>query len=248
MKRSPLMSAWLGLRAIVFMAGFALITMSMGLFAPLLALIPAKTAYIYLRSWAKISLVWLRITCGIKGVMNGYENFNNDEPAVVLSNHQSTFETMYILAKFPRMSWVIKQELLNIPFFGWGMKQSHPIAIDRSNGLSSFDQILNNGKQRMEEGNSVCLFPEGTRTHPSKKSHFKIGGAKLAIHAGVPVYPVAHNAGECWPREGLIKTPGTVTTHIGPRIDTTGKTAEQVIQEAEDWVNAERAKLPPINS
>ena len=96
MKRSPLMSAWLGLRAIVFMAGFALITMSMGLFAPLLALIPAKTAYIYLRSWAKISLVWLRITCGIKGVMNGYENFNNDEPAVVLSNHQSTFETMYI--------------------------------------------------------------------------------------------------------------------------------------------------------
>ena len=248
MKRSPLMSAWLSLRAIVFMIGFSLITAVMGMFAPLLALIPAKTAYIYLRSWAKISLFWLRITCGVKGEMEGYENFNDDEPAVVLSNHQSTFETMFILAKFPRMSWVIKQELLNIPFFGWGMKQSHPIAIDRSDGLSSLDQILRNGKQRMEEGNSVCLFPEGTRTSPSKKSRFKIGGAKLALHAEAPVYPVAHNAGECWPRNGLIKTPGTVTVRIGKRMDTTGKTAEQVIQDAEDWVNAERAKLPPINS
>ena len=247
MKRSPLMSAWLGLRAIVFLIGFSVITTVMGVFAPLLALIPAKTAYVYLRFWATACLFWLRITCGIKGQMRGYENFQDNESAVVLSNHQSTFETMFILDKFPRMSWVIKQELLNIPFFGWGMRQSHPIAIDRSDGLSSLEQILRNGKQRLDEGNSVCLFPEGTRTPADKKSRFKIGGAKLALHADVPVYPVAHNAGECWPRNGLIKTPGTVTVSIGPRIETKGKTPEQVIQEAEDWVNAERAKLPPIN-
>ena len=248
MKRSPLMTAWLGLRAIVFMIGFSLITAVMGVFAPLLALIPPKTAYIYLRSWAKASLFWLRITCGVKGEMRGYENFNPDQPAVVLANHQSTFETMFILAKFPRMSWVIKQELLNIPFFGWGMKQSHPIAIDRSDGLSSLEQILRNGKQRVEEGNSICLFPEGTRTPSSKKSRFKIGGAKLAIHADVPVYPVAHNAGDCWPKEGLIKTPGTVTISIGKPISIEGKTANELIAEAEDWVNEERTKLPPINS
>ena len=247
MKLSPLTTAWLGLRSIVFLIGFALITGVMGLLSPLLTFIPAKSAYCFLRFWANSCLLWLRLSCGIKGEIRGEENFDLNEQALILSNHQSTWETMYLLAKFPRMSWVIKQELLNIPLFGWGMRQSHPIAIDRSDGLSALEQILANGKKRLDEGNWVCIFPEGTRTPAVKKSRFKLGAAKLAIHAGRPVYPVAHNAGECWPRNGLIKTPGTVTVSIGPRIDTTGKTPEQVTKEAEDWVNAERAKLPPIN-
>jgi len=246
MKRSPLMTAWLGLRSIVFLIGFALITGVMGFISPLLKFLPPEKAYHVLRFWAKSCLLWLRLTCGIKGQVQGEENFDLNEQAVVLPNHQSTWETMYLLAKFPRMSWVIKQELLNIPLFGWGMRQSHPIAIDRSDGLSALEQILENGKTRLDEGKWVCIFPEGTRTPSSKKSRFKFGAAKLAIHADRPVYPVAHNAGDCWPKKGLIKTPGTITVSIGPRIDVTGKTPEQVTQEAEDWVNAERAKLPPV--
>jgi len=247
MKRSPLTNIWLGFRSIVFTIGFSLITGVMGFFSPLLALIPKKTAYACLQMWGRINLLWLRLTCGIHGEIRGYENLDLSSPAIVLSNHQSTWETMYLLAKLPRMSWVIKQELLNIPLFGWGMRQSNPIAIDRSAGSSAMEQILENGKQRLDEGNWVCIFPEGTRVHPSKKVRFKAGGAKLAVHSGYPVYPVAHNAGECWPRDGLIKTPGKITVSIGPRIEVAGKTPEQVMKEVETWVTEERTKLPPVN-
>ena len=247
MKNSPLVNAWYITRSIIFTIGFSLVTAVMGFFSPLLKFVPHPLAYKILQLWANINLIWLRLTCGIQGEIRGTENLDLSEPALVLSNHQSTWETMYLLAKMPKMSWVIKQELLNIPFFGWGMRQSHPIAIDRSAGSSAMEQILENGKQRLDEGNWVCLFPEGTRVHPSKKVRFKAGGVKLAIHAERPIYPIAHNAGECWPRDGLLKTPGKITVSIGPRIEVTGKTTEQVLKEVETWIVEERKNLPPIN-
>jgi len=247
MKRSPLNSLWLGLRSIIFMAGFFLVTGIMGLTAPLLGLVaPQRLTYAYLQQWGNINMFWLRITCGVKSQVQGRENLEAQSPCIVLANHQSTWETMYLLAKMPPMSWVIKQELLNIPLFGWGMQQTRPIAIDRKAGSSAMEQIQSNGKTRLDEGNWVCIFPEGTRVSPDKKVRFKVGGAKLAVHAGYPVCPVAHNAGECWPRNGLIKTPGTITVSIGPRIEVAGKTAEQVIKEVEAWITEERSKLPPV--
>lgn len=248
MKRSPLTTAWLGLRSLVFTAGFFLVTGVMGIIAPLLSLLgKPKLTYAFLQQWGNINLVWLRLTCGIKSQVWGKENLDISSPCIVLSNHQSTWETMYLLAKMPPMSWVIKQELLNLPLFGWGMKQSSPIAIDRKAGTSAMEQIQTNGKIRLDAGNWVCIFPEGTRVSPEKKVRFKSGGAKLAVHAGYPICPVAHNAGECWPRNGLIKTPGTITVSIGPKIEVTGKTADQVIKEVETWITEERKKLPPVN-
>ncbi len=247
MKQSPLAKVINTTRSIIFTIGFSIITAIMGLLSPLLTFVPNKLAYKCAQSWAVINLAWLRLSCGIHGEIRGADNLDLSQPALVLANHQSTWETMFLLAKMPKMSWVIKQELLNIPFFGWGMRQTHPIAIDRSAGSSAMEQILENGKKRMDEGNWVCLFPEGTRVHPSKKVRFKAGGVKLAIHADRPIYPVAHNAGECWPRDGLLKTPGKITVSIGPRVDVTGKTTEQVMQEVESWIIEERTKLPPIN-
>ena len=247
MKRSPLMTLWLGLRSIVFMAGFFVVTGFMGITAPLLSLLgKPRLTYKYLQQWGNIYLFWLRVTCGIKGVVRGKENLDLSTPTIVLSNHQSTWETMYLLAKMPAMSWVIKQELLNLPLFGWGMQQSSPIAIDRKAGGSAMDQIQTNGKIRLDEGNWVCIFPEGTRVSPDKKVRFKQGGAKLAVHSGYPILPVAHNAGECWPRNGLIKTPGTITVSIGPRIEVEGKTVEEVNAEVEAWITEERSRLPPV--
>ncbi|WP_245929734.1 lysophospholipid acyltransferase family protein [Leucothrix pacifica] len=247
MKRSPLMTLWLGLRSVVFMAGFFVVTGVIGIIAPLLSLLgKPRMTYKFLQQWGNINLFWLRVTCGIKGQVRGKENLDLSTPTIVLSNHQSTWETMYLLAKMPAMSWVIKQELLNLPLFGWGMQQSSPIAIDRKAGSSAMKQIQTNGKIRLDEGNWVCIFPEGTRVSPDKKVRFKLGGAKLAVHSGYPVLPVAHNAGECWPRNGLIKTPGTITVSIGPRIEVTGKTAEQVNAEVEAWITEERTKLPPV--
>ena len=246
MKRSPLMTAWLGFRSVLLVVGFSLITAVMGLFAPLLGLVAYPWRVKYIQTWARLSLAWARLTCGIKGQMRGHENIDFSQAAIILPNHQSTWETMYLLAYMPAMSFVIKKELLNIPFFGWGMAQSRPIAIDRSAGSTAVEQINKNGKARLDEGNWVCIFPEGTRAPPNKKLRFKTGGALLAVHSGYPIYPIAHNAGECWPKKGFIKTPGIITVSIGPKIEVVGKEATDVIAEVEAWITQERAVLPPI--
>jgi 1-acyl-sn-glycerol-3-phosphate acyltransferase len=246
MKQSPLMTAWLGFRSVLLVVGFSLITGVMGFLAPLLGLFPYPWRVKYIQMWARLSLLWARITCGIKSNIRGYENLDLSQAAIILPNHQSTWETMYLLMKMPAMSFVIKKELLNIPFFGWGMSQSRPIAIDRSAGGTAVDQININGKERLDEGNWVCIFPEGTRVPPKQKMRFKSGGALLAVHSGYAVYPIAHNAGECWPKKGFIKTPGTITVSFGPRIEVEGKPASDVIKEVDAWITQERAALPPV--
>ena len=246
MKRSPLMTAWLGFRSVLLIVGFALITGIMGLFAPLLALVPYHWRVKYIQLWARLSLLWAHLSCGIKRNIRGTENLDLSKAAIILPNHQSTWETMYLLMAMPPMSFVIKKELLSIPFFGWGMAQSRPIAIDRSAGNTAVEQINVNGKARLDEGNWVCIFPEGTRVPPGEKKRFKSGGGLLAAHSGYDVYPIAHNAGECWPKKGLIKTPGTITLSIGPKISVAGKDATQIIQEVEAWITQERAALPPV--
>ena len=246
MKQSPLMIAWLGFRSALLVIGFALITGVMGFLAPLLVLFPYPWRVSYIQTWARLSLLWAHFSCGIKGNVRGFENLDLSQSGIILPNHQSTWETMYLLMKMPAMSFVIKKELLSIPFFGWGMAQSRPIAINRSAGGTAVDQIKVNGKERLDEGNWVCIFPEGTRVPPKKKMRFKTGGAILAVHSGYDVYPIAHNAGECWPKKGFIKTPGNITISFGPKISVTGKEPAQVIAEVEAWITQERAALPPV--
>lgn len=246
MKRSPLMTAWLGFRSALLVVGFSLITGVLGILAPLLALFPYPWRVKYIQNWARLSLWWARLSCGIKWDIRGYENLDLSQAGIIQPNHQSTWETMYLLMKMPAMSFVIKKELLKIPFFGWGMAKSRPIAIDRSAGSTAVEQINANGKARLDEGNWVCIFPEGTRAAPNQKLRFKSGGALLAVHSGYDVYPIAHNAGECWPKKGFIKTPGTITLSFGPKIEVSGKAASDVIKEVETWITQERAALPPV--
>ena len=127
---------------------------------------------------------------------------------------------------------------------GYGSVKTY--SIDRSAGNTAVEQINVNGKERLDEGNWVCIFPEGTRVPVNKKYRFKSGGALLAIHSGYDIYPIAHNAGECWPKKGFIKTPGTITLSIGPKIEVAGKQATEIMKEVEAWITQERAALPPI--
>ncbi len=243
---NTLTTLWLGLRATIFWIGYAIVTIFFGLITPILFLLPYKVRFSILISWAYINVWWLKVTCGVKYTVKNPENMDHSSAHIVLANHQSTWETMAIPTLIPRFAWVLKKSLLNIPFFGWALRLAKPIAIDRSAGSSAIDQIKSIGKERLDEGIWICMFPEGTRVVPGKKIRYKMGGAILASHTGYPVIPIAHNAGESWPRHSYIKKPGTITISIGPKVLTKGRDAHEIIKEVEAWIETEKATLPSI--
>lgn len=192
--------------------------------------------------WAHIMLYLIRVICGIRYRVLGMENIPKI-PSIVLSKHQSAWETLAFQQIFPPQVWVLKKELLRIPFFGWGLAMTSPIAINRSSGRSALKQIVQQGKDRLNQGLWIVIFPEGTRIVPGKKGKYAIGGAWLATHTGVPVVPVAHNAGEFWGKNSFIKRPGTITVSIGAPIDPARMQASELNARVESWIELEVARI-----
>lgn len=193
-------------------------------------------------SWTFIMLFLLRTVCGLKHRIIGAENIPKT-PSIVLSKHQSAWETLAFQKIFPPQVWVLKKELLRIPFFGWGLAMTSPIAIDRSSGKAALDQVVEQGRDRLQNNLWVVIFPEGTRIPPGEKGKYRIGGAWLATHTNTLVVPVAHNAGELWGRNSFVKKPGTITVSIGEPIDPTGMEANELNAKVEDWIETEVARI-----
>ncbi len=234
---------WLGVRATLFWFGFLVSTLVYGGMAPLLALIAYEKRYQILVGWCRFNVWWLGVTCGVHYEIKGLDNIPTEHAAILMANHQSTWETLAFATIFPPLTWVLKQELMKVPFFGWGLRLIKPVAIDRAAGRNAVDQVRNQGKERLDEGIWLVIFPEGTRVKPGIKSKYKIGGAVMAVASEYPIVPVAHNAGASWPRHSYIKKPGTITVSIGEPIPTIGKQPEALMQEVETWIETERAKL-----
>lgn len=185
----------------------------------------------------------LSLTCGINVQVDGLENVPHT-PCVILSKHQSTWEVFFLQRLFMPVSTILKQELLKIPFFGWGIRLMHPIAIDRSNPRQAMKQVMQQGTQRISEGNRVVIYPEGSRIPYGKIGKYGRSGAALAIAAGVPIIPVAHNAGYCWPARQLMKRPGTIHVIIGKPIIVTAESNSQVLTEqVKDWIETQQLRL-----
>lgn len=227
--------ALLLVRSCVFNIGFVLLTVVYAIFCLFLIPVPYKYRYRIIIQWNACILWWLRVTCGIQHELQGVEHIP-DHPCIILSKHQSTWETIAFAVLFPPQAYVLKRELLWLPFFGWGLALTEPIAINRGSGVKAMQRILEQGKRRLNLGRWIVIFPEGTRIAPGAKGRYGIGGPKLAEYSGFPVLPVAHNAGELWPRRAFIKKPGVVRVVIGPLIDSRGKSATEIRQRAEDWI------------
>jgi 1-acyl-sn-glycerol-3-phosphate acyltransferase len=192
--------------------------------------------------WARSMLWWLKVTCNIRHEITGLENITNS-PTIVLSKHQSAWETLAFQAIFPTQVYVLKRELLWIPIFGWGLAMSSPIAIDRSAGREALKKLVANGQARLNRGFWVVIFPEGTRIAPGERSKYHIGGAWLATHTKTQVLPVAHNAGEYWAKNTFIKKPGVIKMHISKPIQTAGLKADALNHQVEGWIEAEMLTL-----
>jgi len=200
-----------------------------------------RTRYRFVvQTWCR-SAVWLaRTIVGLRYEVSGQENIP-DKPCVILSKHQSTWETFFLSAYFEPLSQVLKRELLHVPFFGWAIMLLKPIAIDRDNPKAALRQVAKQGHERLEQGAWVLIFPEGTRVPVGQAGKFSRSGAALAVNANLPVLPIAHNAGTFWPKSGWGKRPGTIQVVIGPamRAESEGPRAvAELNQRAEDWVNA----------
>jgi 1-acyl-sn-glycerol-3-phosphate acyltransferase len=184
------------------------------------------------------SFLWmLRQCCGLTYQIEGLDNIPSDHAAVILSKHQSAWETIALRRFISPQTAVLKKSLLTIPFGGWALSTLKPIAIDRSNQKEALKMLLEQGTARLQEGLFVLVFPEGTRVAPGHSKKFNAGGAMLAQKSGFPVIPIAHNAGEFWPRNSFLKYPGVISVKIGPAISVSNKKAKEINAEAEAWIN-----------
>ncbi|MDX9698431.1 MAG: lysophospholipid acyltransferase family protein [Rhodocyclaceae bacterium] len=232
------------IRSLLFALMLAVLTPPYALLCLLTFPFAPQTRYSIITRWARIVMWFIWHVLGMRYRVVGRENMPAG-PSVVLSKHQSAWETIAFQKIFPPICFVLKKELLRVPFFGWGLAQMPMIAIDRAAGKDALTQVVEQGRARISEGFWVVVFPEGTRVAPGATRRYKPGGAWLAVQAGVPVVPVAHNAGEFWRRNAFIKRPGEVVVSIGPAIDTTGLEASEVNARAEAWIEAEMRRLFP---
>ena len=229
-------------RSLIFLLLKILITPLFALIAILSFPFKPITRYRMISGWALIVLWLLRVLCGIRMEVRGAENIPK-EPCIVMCKHQSAWETIALQKVFPPQVWVLKRELLWLPFFGWGLAMTSPIAIKRSDGREAMKQLLKQGKNRLEMGFCVVIFPEGTRIPYGQRSKYKIGGALLAASSGAPAVPVAHNAGKLWGRNSFLKRPGVITMSIGVPLETAGLKADEINQRVETWIEAEVERL-----
>lgn len=197
---------------------------------------PLRIRYYIIVKYVTFVLWMLKKICHIDCKIEGLENIAKAKTGIIMSKHQSTWETFFLPQIFYQPAIILKRELLWVPFFGWGLATISPIAINRKDHFSAMQQIINKGKKCLEKGRWILMFPEGTRIPVGKVGKYRLGGARLAVATGYPIIPVAHNAGYFWPRRTFMKKPGTVHIVIGPPIETTGKTAESVLEETKNWI------------
>lgn len=232
------------IRSTIFWLAFAANTIIIGFISPVFLAFPEKTRHGLARFYSQLNTQLLQLICGVKYVINGQENIpTDDQTYIIMANHQSTWETLAFASIFGRLTWVLKRELLRIPFFGWGLLTISPIAINRKAGRSAMEQVKQQGKERLDKGINIVIFPEGTRVAAGTVGNYKKGGMVLAKYADVNVLPVAHNAGDCWPRHSFIKMPGTIYVHIGELIETSNLNEEELLTTVKTWITGKQEEI-----
>jgi 1-acyl-sn-glycerol-3-phosphate acyltransferase len=207
--------------------------------------LPYGAQFAIARRWAKILFWVLERLCGLKYVVEGRERIPSGNH-IVMSNHSSAWETVAPFLIFPPQVWVLKRELLWIPFVGWGLKLLRPIAINRGHGHRAVNQVIEQGKARLVDGLWIIIFPEGTRVVAGETRKFGLSGAMLAIASGKSLVPLSHNAGTFWPRRGFLKKAGTIRVVIGEPIDPKGKNARQLNEEVKQAIEAGLARIATL--
>ena len=227
----------LRIRCTVFAVAVALLTVVWAMVSLLAVVLPHRARYYVISRWNVMMRWLLKSVIGLDYRIEGSHNIP-DTPCIVFCKHESAWETIILPIHFAPQTWVLKRELLWLPFFGWGLALLAPIAINRNASTNALQQVIAKGANRLARGMWVVIFPEGTRVAPGTRKRYKRGGASLAAATGTPVLPIALNSGDFWGRNSFIKYPGTIDMVVGPIIETKGLNAEQISRQAEDWIES----------
>jgi 1-acyl-sn-glycerol-3-phosphate acyltransferase len=195
--------------------------------------------------WIDGTLFLLKHVVGIGHRIIGAENLPA-APAVYASKHQSAWETLFLSRYLNFPAFVLKKELLSIPLFGWFLKKSGMIAIDRKAGASALRGMAREAAATLDAGRSILIFPEGTRVAPGQSRPYQPGVAALYTQLKVPVVPVALNSGLFWGRRAFIKKPGTIVVEILPPIQP-GLDRKAVMKELEDRIETAAMRLARLD-
>lgn len=233
------------LRSVVFLILMSIATIIWSFACLLSAPFPYPQRYWWTSRW-NVFVIWTaRVICGIQYEIRGKENLP-DAPAILLSKHQSAWETIFYVINMTRpLVFVFKKELIYIPFFGWGIGLLRMIPIDRKKGRDAFAQVLEHGRRRLAAGQWILMFPEGTRTKVGSQGKYKAGGSRLAVETQTLVVPIAMNSGECWPKGTFIKKPGKIIVSIGKPISPVGLTPTELNERVENWIESEMRVISP---
>lgn len=228
------------LRSLIFLFGYyfviGLIITPLMLFPTLL--FPYRAFRYVVKVWCHIILWWARVSAGIKFEVNGAEHLEalKGSPHVIIANHQSAYETLLFSYLLPDHVFILKKELLKIPFVGWGLRKTGQIAIDRKDGRRALQNIIKQSKIAFAEGRSIVIFPEGTRVPVGREVRYQSGGFAIAEALQAPILPIAHNAGLAWPKTTWVKSAGTITVNIGKPISSIDKSSRELKEESEKWI------------
>lgn len=237
------------LRSLLFYLYLVFITVFGAVFCVLITpLTSVAQRYSIVRFWSYLNLQMLDLICKIQYQVLGMEHIQEcgSKPMILLSKHQSAWETIVYPYIFPKtLCFVSKRELLWLPFFGWALASLKMITINRGDREVSRAAVAVQGRERLAQGQWIAIFPEGTRTPVGSYRPYRKGGFRLALATGTDIIPVAQNAGNVWPRNSFLKYPGMVTVSIGHAISVKDKSEEQIQTEVEAWIEGEMHRIDP---
>ena len=234
--------------SLAFVLSMFISSVYVSIIGTLFLLFPFSVRYKYINFYSVLNLWVLKHLCHIDYRVEGIENIPKDEACIIFSKHQSALETMMVQRIFPPLTFVVKRELLWMPFFGWGLRAIDPIGINRKAGRKAIFQVVEQGIDRLKKGIWIVIFPEGTRSKPGTRLPYKKGGAILASKSEHRVIPVAHTAGEFWPKGFFSRQTGTIVMSIGPAIETKGRKADEIMKEAECWIETKMKEMSSVST
>lgn len=205
-------------------------------------------------SWCKFILWTLRVATKINSNIIGYDRLDPKKAYIIVGKHESTWDTL-IMHTFmkPAPVFILKKELLMVPFFGWCLALASKIAIDRGGGAGSLKKILREGKEYIKEGHNIIIFPQGTRVPPYsnvKDYPYKTGFIALIKEMGADIVPMALNSGKFWKKKQFLKYSGTITMEFMEPIkyeEVKKMSKEELLKRLEDIIETKSEELNKLD-